>query len=70
MHCLKSDPQAAKDVAAGIEITRKLGANTLMTVFFGKCSVENRQELHSVADVFRELVPEAHVPRPVLKLLP
>lgn len=30
-----------------------------MTVFFGKCSVLNRQELDTVAGAFRELAPEA-----------
>ena len=30
-----------------------------MTVFFGKCSVLNRQELDYVAGVFKELAPEA-----------
>ena len=31
-----------------------------MTIsFFGKCSVENRKELDYVADVFKELAPEA-----------
>jgi L-ribulose-5-phosphate 3-epimerase len=59
VHCLKSDPAAREWVARGIAITRKLNAGILMTVFFGKCAVENRRELEFVADVFRELAPEA-----------
>lgn len=59
VRCLKEDPKAREAVVKGIEITRRLKAGILMTVFFGKCSVLNRQELDSVADVFKELAPEA-----------
>jgi sugar phosphate isomerase/epimerase len=59
VHCLKNDPRARQWVLKGIEITKKLDARILMTVFFGKCSIENRQELDYVADVFKELAPEA-----------
>lgn len=59
VHCLKNDPQARRWLVKGIEITRKLNAGILMTVFFGKCSVESRRELEYVADVFKELAPEA-----------
>lgn len=59
VHCLKSDPLAADLVRKGIEITRNLNAGILMTVFFGKCSVLKREELNYVADVFKELAPEA-----------
>ena len=59
VHCLKNDPQARRWVLKVIGITKKLEARILMTVFFGKCSVENRQELEYVADVFKELAPEA-----------
>jgi L-ribulose-5-phosphate 3-epimerase len=43
--CLKSDPNAPSWVSKGIEITKKLGAPILMTVFSGKCAVLNRTEL-------------------------
>jgi sugar phosphate isomerase/epimerase len=59
VNCLKSDPLARTWVLRGIYITKKLHARILMTVFFGKCSVENRAELDYVADVFKELAPEA-----------
>lgn len=59
VNCLKDDPLARKWVQRGIEITKNLNAGILMTVFFGKCSVLNRQELDYVADVFKELAPAA-----------
>jgi L-ribulose-5-phosphate 3-epimerase len=57
--CLKNDPAAREWVAKGIEITKKLNAGILMTVFFGKCAVPSRQELDYVIDKFRDLVTEA-----------
>jgi len=59
MSCLKSDPAAPAWVERGIEITRRLKAGILMTVFFGKCAIESRRELDYVADLFRDLAPEA-----------
>lgn len=59
MSCLKNDPAAPGWVRRGIEITRKLNAGILMTVFFGKCAITSRRELDYVADLFRELAPEA-----------
>jgi sugar phosphate isomerase/epimerase len=59
VNCLKEDPLARKWVQKGIEITKNLNAGILMTVFFGKCSVLNRQELDYVADVFKEMAPVA-----------
>lgn len=57
--CLKSDPNAPNWVLKGIDITKKLGAPILMTVFFGKCAVLNRTELDHVIDSFRDLTKEA-----------
>lgn len=57
--CLKSDPNAAKWVLKGIEITKNLQAPILMTVFFGKCAILNRAELDYVIDAFRDLTVEA-----------
>lgn len=53
--CLKSDPNAPNWVSKGIDITKKLGAPILMTVFFGKCAVLNRMELDHVIQTFRDL---------------
>ena len=57
--CLKNGPRARQWVERGIDITRKLKAGILMTVFFGKCSLVSRPEIDFVADVFKELAPEA-----------
>jgi len=58
-NCLKNDPLGADMVRRGIEITRSLNAKILMTVFFGRCSVLDGEELDYVADAFKEIVPEA-----------
>jgi sugar phosphate isomerase/epimerase len=57
--CLKNNVAARDWIRRGIGITRKLDAKILMTVFFGRCAVENKTELETVADAFRELAPEA-----------
>ncbi len=57
--CLKDSPQAREAVAKSIGINRVLKARVLMTVFFGKCEPATRAEQDYVADVFRELAPEA-----------
>ncbi len=58
-NCLKNDPKAPGLVANGIEITRKLGAPILMTVFFGKCSLLSQEEIDYAVGAFRELAPVA-----------
>jgi sugar phosphate isomerase/epimerase len=57
--CLKSSSQAPVWVRKGIQITKALNANILMTVFFGKCQVLERKELDYVLDQFHEILPEA-----------
>jgi sugar phosphate isomerase/epimerase len=59
VNCLKDDPLGRTWVLKGIDITKRLNAGILMTVFFGKCALLNRQEMEKVAAVFRELAPEA-----------
>ncbi len=59
VNCLKNDPLARKWVQQGIEITKNLRANILMTVFFGKCALLNRTEMDYVADAFKDIAPEA-----------
>jgi sugar phosphate isomerase/epimerase len=59
IYCLKIDPKAAAFVAKGIEITRKLKAGILMTVFFGKCDLTTRAEADAVVAPFKELAREA-----------
>ncbi len=54
-HCLKSDPEALKRAAEGVEITRQLGAKILMLVFFGKCALNGRAEMDAVVGPLKEL---------------
>jgi L-ribulose-5-phosphate 3-epimerase len=57
--CVKNNDKARDWIRRGIDVTRKLDARILMTVFFGKCSVLNALELATVAEVFRDMAPEA-----------
>lgn len=66
VHCLKNDKQAAEWVRRGIEVTRRLDAGILMTVFFGKCALTTREEIDYAADAFKPLAREAEKARVVL----
>ncbi len=59
VNCLKNDTAAQKLVLHGIDATKALGAPILMTVFFGKCSITNHDELDYVAGLFKDLAREA-----------
>lgn len=65
---LKSDPLGQKWVAAGIPITRRLEARVMLLPFFGKGALETQQEMDYVADMLRELAPEAEKADVVLAL--
>jgi sugar phosphate isomerase/epimerase len=56
---LKNDPLGRKWVAEGIPITRKLKARVMLLPFFGKGALETAAEKDYVADVMKELGPEA-----------
>jgi len=56
---LKDNKQAQKWVADGIQITRKLHARVMLLPFFGKAALANREEMDHVADILKELLPEA-----------
>jgi sugar phosphate isomerase/epimerase len=56
---LKSDKLGQKWAADGIPITKKLGCRTMLLPFFGKGAITNQQEQDYVADVLKELAPEA-----------
>jgi sugar phosphate isomerase/epimerase len=64
--CLKNGGIAPEWVRRGIEITKKLNAGILMTVFFGKCQVLERKQLDYVVGQFRELLPDAEKARIVI----
>jgi len=56
---LKNDKLGQKWVADGIQITKKLNARVMLMPFFGKGAMENEKEMDYVADVLKELAPEA-----------
>lgn len=65
---LKSDPLGRKWVADGIQFTRNLRAGRMLLPFFGKGALETQQERDYVADILRELAPEAEKAKVVLGL--
>ena len=56
---LKSDKLGEKWLAAGIPITSKLKARVMLLPFFGKGALATRAEMDYVADVLKELAPQA-----------
>lgn len=56
---LKSDPLARKWVLQGIAATRALGARNLLLPFFGRGALKTTPEMDYVADILKELAPEA-----------
>ncbi len=56
---LKNDKLGQKWIADGISITKKLNARVMLMPFFGKGAMETPQEMDYVADVLKELAPEA-----------
>lgn len=56
---LKNDKLGQKWVADGIPITKKLNARVMLMPFFGKGALATEQEMDYVADLLKELAPEA-----------
>ena len=56
---LKNDKLGPKWVADSIPITKKLNARVVLLPFFGKGALTTREEMNYVADVLKELAPEA-----------
>jgi sugar phosphate isomerase/epimerase len=56
---VKTDPLGKKWVAEAIPITKKLGARVILLPFFGKGKLETRDEMDYVADILKEMGPEA-----------
>ena len=65
---LKNDPLGKKWIAEGIPITRKLRAQIMLLPFFGKGALKTAEEMDYVADVLKELAPEAQKAGVVLAL--
>jgi hypothetical protein len=56
---VKSDPLGRKWVAESIPITKRLGARVILLPFFGRGKLETRDEMDYVADILKEMGPEA-----------
>ena len=56
---LKNDKLGQKWVADGIPITSKLNARVMLMPFFAKGALETRAEREYVADILKELAPQA-----------
>jgi L-ribulose-5-phosphate 3-epimerase len=56
---LKDNKQAQQWVADGIRITGNLKARVMLLPFFGKAALAKPEEMDYVADVLKELLPEA-----------
>ena len=65
---LKNDPLGKKWVAESIPITKKLRAQVVLLPFFGKGALKTTEEKDYVADVLKELAPEAQKSGVVLGL--
>lgn len=56
---LKNDELGQKWVSDGIQITKQLNAKVMLLPFFGKGALTSRGEMDHVADVLREIAPQA-----------
>lgn len=56
---LKNNSQAQKWVADGIRITRNVKTKVILLPFFGKAALSTHDEMDHVADILKELAPEA-----------
>lgn len=56
---LKNDELGRRWVLDALRITKALGLEVILLPFFGKGAIEERSEMDYVADVLREIAPEA-----------
>lgn len=56
---VKGDPLGPKWVAESVPLTKKLGARVILLPFFGKGALETKEEMDYVADVVKEIAPQA-----------
>jgi len=56
---VKTDPLGRKWIAESIPITKKLGARVILLPFFGKGKLDTSDEMDYVADILKEMGPEA-----------
>ena len=65
---LKSDPLGQRWVADSIPVARALGVKVVLLPFFGKGALKTRSEMDRVADILREIAPQAEKANVVLGL--
>ena len=65
---LKSDPLGVRWVRQAIPITRALGAHLVLLPFFGEGGLHDRQDMDRVAEILKDLAPEAEEAGVVLAL--
>jgi sugar phosphate isomerase/epimerase len=65
---LKSDPLGPRWVAESIPAAKSLGVQVILLPFFGKGALETHAEMDYVADVLREVAPEAERAKVILGL--
>ncbi len=68
VNCVKNDKLAQKLISDAIKITKTLDAKVLLMPYFGKCATTTKAEMDYVADVLRELAPEAEKAKVLLGL--
>ena len=56
---LKSDPEGRTRVVEAIPMAKRVGVNVMLLPFFGKGALTNPSEMDYVADVLRDIAPEA-----------
>ena len=56
---LKSDPLGEKWLAESIPIAKALGVQVILVPFFGKWAIKEKAEQDRVADIFRNVAPQA-----------
>lgn len=67
-HFMKSDPLGLKYTADAIRVTKALGAPLILLPYFGKGALENRDEMAKVADMLKEVLPDAEKANVILAL--
>jgi L-ribulose-5-phosphate 3-epimerase len=59
VNCVKNDKLGAKWIHDAIPVTARLKAHVMLLPFFGKCAATTDAEMMYVADVLKEIAPEA-----------
>jgi sugar phosphate isomerase/epimerase len=65
---LKSDPVGVQRVADSIDMAKRVGVQVILLPFFGKGALETPAEMDYVADLLKELGPQAEKQRVILGL--